>query len=175
MNDVDRYAALRELPGAWPRMRFDDFTAKSAARVLDLPPAWLRKFCEEGLVEHREGNRLRYIPRREVFRLRDRDELQKTLHSAGLTCSRFATFSNVCRMPDTDETLTVRQFARRTGIGEHTIRGAIRSGELSASFPGERRTWARVQWSSFLAWMQARERPTQGDPHVAAAIARLLG
>ncbi len=48
--------------------------------------------------------------------------------------------------------LTPNQLARRTGVGAHLIRAAIRAGELPASTFGGR--WFRVLQSDFDAWAE---------------------
>ena len=48
--------------------------------------------------------------------------------------------------------LTPNQLARRTGVGAHLIRAAIRAGELPASTFGGR--WFRVRRSDFDAWAE---------------------
>lgn len=50
------------------------------------------------------------------------------------------------------EVLSVPDLSRRTGIGEKTLREAIRRGDLPAYRVGSKRF--RVLWPEFLAWLR---------------------
>jgi hypothetical protein len=77
--------------------------------------------------------------------------------------------------PD-DRLLTVPELARRSGVDVKALRGAVRRGELRASYPGERETWPRVRWADFEAWLNSRwdvPEPLQLLPGQAERVAQL--
>lgn len=54
------------------------------------------------------------------------------------------------------DTMSVRELAEETGIGQHTIRADIRSGHLDAMYSGEKGGRIRIKREGLSAWRAYR-------------------
>jgi excisionase family DNA binding protein len=61
--------------------------------------------------------------------------------------------------PDAEKLLTVREAARRLGLGRHTLFKACERGELTIFDPNG---WARVKLSDVERWLERTRRVPRG-------------
>lgn len=74
------------------------------------------------------------------------------------------------RANPTPEFPTIREAAHRSGIGEKTLRRAVRSGALSLhQLEG---TWPRLRWSDVRSWIEGARVPVTS--HAEALVERVL-
>jgi excisionase family DNA binding protein len=78
------------------------------------------------------------------------------------------------RRANTDaEFLTIRQAARRSGIGDRPLRRAAKTGEI----PVYKRdgTWPRLRWTEVRAWIEGQRVPVaRVTSHAEAVVERVL-
>lgn len=66
---------------------------------------------------------------------------------------------------------TIREAARRAGLGERPLRSAIRRGELSLHIVPD--AWPRLHWPDVEAWLRSHR--VERTSHARARVAEIEG